>query len=173
MKGIVDVLSGFAGLTTSRREECIAEVRHLVIAGANINECNRLGETPIIISARCGSPKLLQLLLVESNLGSDADINAQDHELGFTALHWASYNGDLEIVRMLTDAGANVNLRTDTGETPLLLAEHYRRYEPIVQHLAKCEALLHMQDNFVIDTARSVVSLEAQREMEQIPTEVA
>ncbi|XP_053961015.1 DNA-binding protein RFXANK [Anastrepha ludens] len=42
--------------------------------------------------------------------------------LGFTALHWAAYYGQLAAVRLLVDAGANVNAEAPEMVTPLLLA---------------------------------------------------
>lgn len=39
-----------------------------------------------------------------------------------TALHWATVNGDLETARILVQAGADLNARDSTGETPLDVA---------------------------------------------------
>ncbi|CAD6997462.1 DNA-binding protein RFXANK [Ceratitis capitata] len=41
---------------------------------------------------------------------------------GFTALHWASYYGQLATARLLVDTGANVNAEAPEMVTPLLLA---------------------------------------------------
>lgn len=41
---------------------------------------------------------------------------------GFTALHWASAGGYADLVRLLIEAGANVNHRARDGTTPLMLA---------------------------------------------------
>jgi ankyrin repeat protein len=41
---------------------------------------------------------------------------------GMTALHWAAYHDDLEIVELLVRAGANVNAASRYGVTPLSLA---------------------------------------------------
>ena len=50
------------------------------------------------------------------------DINAA-HGDGATALHWAAYNDDLDMVKILLAAGANVKAATRDGAiTPLFMA---------------------------------------------------
>ena len=52
--------------------------------------------------------------------GADPDAAHGD---GMTALHWAAEHGDLEIVELLVDAGADVEARTRLGShTPLHVA---------------------------------------------------
>ena len=43
-------------------------------------------------------------------------------EDGFTALHLASLNGSVEVVGVLMGAGAKVDARDNSGQTPLHLA---------------------------------------------------
>jgi ankyrin repeat protein len=45
-------------------------------------------------------------------------VNAQEKD-GWTSLHWAAFKGRLEIVQVLLNQGANVNLETEGGETAL------------------------------------------------------
>ena len=42
---------------------------------------------------------------------------------GWTALMFAAMHGNTEIAKMLIDAGADVNIKTKDGETPLQRAE--------------------------------------------------
>lgn len=49
-------------------------------------------------------------------------INARDRN-GWTALHWASVYGYKDMVKFLLEAGADVELRTKEGDTPLALVE--------------------------------------------------
>jgi ankyrin repeat protein len=51
-------------------------------------------------------------------LQSGADARAQSPD-GTTALHWAIYHGDVELVGRLIDAGADVNVANEYGSTPL------------------------------------------------------
>jgi len=58
---------------------------------------------------------------VRALLGKHVDVNAPEAD-GATALHWAAYEEDAEIVDLLLAAGANVNAATDLQITPLYLA---------------------------------------------------
>jgi ankyrin repeat protein len=58
----------------------------------------------------------IKTLLREGN-----GVNATQPD-GMTALHWAAYHDDLEIVELLVRAGANVNAASRYGVTPLSLA---------------------------------------------------
>jgi len=54
-------------------------------------------------------------------LRKKADVNAPQAD-GMTALHWAAYQDDLEMVTLLVRAGANVKAPNRYGVTPLSLA---------------------------------------------------
>src|SRR5262249_5658628 len=59
---------------------------------------------------------------VQSLLKQKADVNVAQGD-GNTALHWAAYRDDIEMVRTLVQAGANVKAKTRLGDvTPLHLA---------------------------------------------------
>ena len=58
---------------------------------------------------------------VRSLLKQRVDVNAAEAD-GATALHWAAYHGDLEIVNALIAAGARVDRVNDLSITPLALA---------------------------------------------------
>jgi ankyrin repeat protein len=51
----------------------------------------------------------------------DLPLNSIDRK-GYTALHWASANGHLPVVKALVEAGATVDLQDEQGCTPLHLA---------------------------------------------------
>jgi ankyrin repeat protein len=57
-------------------------------------------------------------------LGANLD---WQNEVGSTPLHWAAGRGDIEIVRMLIDAGANV--QSNIGYTPLHVAAEWGSVE--------------------------------------------
>lgn len=70
--------------------------------------------------------------LAELDRGADAKERSAD---GTTALHWAIYNDDVELVARLLKAGADPNVANDYGSTPLGEAA-------VVAHTAVIKALL-------------------------------
>jgi len=92
-------------------------------AGADLKSTNRYGGTALIPAAHHGHPETVKVLL--------ATAIDKDHvnRLGWTALLEAVILGDgsptyIEIVRMLVDAGANVNIADREKVTPL---QHAKR----------------------------------------------
>src|SRR5437667_7238386 len=61
-------------------------------------------------------------VLVQSLLKQKVDVNEAQGD-GNTALHWAAYRDDVDMARLLIQAGANANVKTRLGDvTPLQLA---------------------------------------------------
>ena len=58
---------------------------------------------------------------VQRLLKAGADVNGAQAD-GATALHWAAYNGDVELTRVLLKAGAKTGVANRNGSTPLWLA---------------------------------------------------
>jgi len=88
------------------------------------------GVTPIQIAARHGQTEMAALLY-----GLNADLEARDLEHGCTALGWAAYSGQAEMVELLVRFGANVN---DTC-CPLRLATNQGHPE-VAKILKRCGA---------------------------------
>jgi len=57
-------------------------------------------------------------------ISGGADVNELSVD-GTTALHWAVYRKDLELVQMLLAEGANPNIRNDYGATPMSVASEH------------------------------------------------
>jgi uncharacterized protein len=92
-------------------------------AGADLKSTNRYGGTALIPAAHHGHPEAVRILL--------ATAIDKDHvnKLGWTALMEAVILGDggpthTEILRLLVEAGANVNIADRDGVTPL---QHAKR----------------------------------------------
>jgi dTDP-4-amino-4,6-dideoxygalactose transaminase len=51
-----------------------------------------------------------------------ADVNAKESKRGQTALMWAAAEGNVEVVKALIEAGADIHARLASGYTPLLFA---------------------------------------------------
>lgn len=89
---------------------------------------------------------------VRALLTSGEDVNAAQGD-GMTALHWAARRGDLDVVKMLLAAGANVRATTRLGNyTPLLMASQ-------TGHAAVIEALAAAGADAKAPTASGVTPL--------------
>ena len=94
-------------------------VRMLVDNGADIHVEDNQGRTPLhrvsetksFSGENCSG---IAQLLIEHG----ADVNTR-HENQATILHLASYQGQLQLVRILVDRGANINAKDNLDQTPL------------------------------------------------------
>ena len=78
---------------------------------------------------------------VKKELKKGADINAIEKEEGLNALIMASsVNRNCEIIKMLIDAGANVNSKTKNGRTVLMMAAAFNPNPEVVKLLIKAGA---------------------------------
>lgn len=65
---------------------------------------------------------------------------------GWTFLHWAAFNGHIDIVKLLIEKHANVNVTDKHGRTPLYLSLRYG-YEDIVETLLEHGAINKLDIN--------------------------
>jgi ankyrin repeat protein len=123
-----------------------AAVRSLIAQGVNVNELD--SDAPLVIAAYKGYAEITRLLLeagadvaaVDPGMKATAlhaasyagrvetaklliqyhiDIDKQGPFNGYTALHDAIWQNNVEVARVLIDAGANLSLKSHSGETPL------------------------------------------------------
>lgn len=78
----------------------------LIDAGANVNQKDTWGKTPICYASRLG---LIQV--VSKLIDKGANVNARTFKTGFTPLHEAAEQGHAEIITLLLSAGANPSAR--------------------------------------------------------------
>ncbi len=98
----------------------------LISSGAKVNEAANDGMTPFLQSTLGVSSGKVPIEMCELLRKKGANINAslqRKSAMGWTALHYAVVNGDIELVRYLIKHGANVNKATGEGSTPLYLAK--------------------------------------------------
>lgn len=120
--------------------EGLVEILKLVIdAGPNTKLYNRYGGTPLIPAGEHGHLEVASELLTRT----DVDVN-HVNDLGWTALMEAIVLNDggkrqQEMVQLLIDYGADVNLADFEGKTPLYRAKE-RGYEEIVRILENAGA---------------------------------
>jgi len=91
----------------------LLDARAPMLSISNNNEAN----LPINAAA-AGRRNAVVRLLVENGCPPDARAS----ERGYTALHLAANNGNVELIEFLLQSGADRTLKTGTGETPFDLA---------------------------------------------------
>lgn len=120
--------------------EGLLDILKLTIeAGADTKLTNRFGGTALIPAAERGHVEIVQELLTRT----DVDVNHVNN-LGWTALLEAIILGEggprhTEVVRLLVEAGADVNLADANGVTPLAHARQHG-YRQMIEILQKAGA---------------------------------
>ena len=114
--------------------------RALVEAGGDVNKLDSGGFTALHHASEYGLTEGVRYLCVERG----ADVNKSTTGWGNTPLTLASRNGNVEAVRVLLEAGADVNKRDSEGRTPLYIAlvAEFWYPEQRYQDKAKVAALL-------------------------------
>lgn len=131
------------------RDEDIDVVKALLNFGADVNAKGQFGQTPILTATVVGNIPILELLLdrggdltmINDNklsalhiavqqewprtvrwlLNKGLDINALDSTLS-TPLHWAAFDGNIPMVKLLIGRGAKIDIRNDESHTPFEIA---------------------------------------------------
>eukprot|EP00960_Hanusia_phi_P028212 747261-Hanusia_phi.AAC.2 len=117
-------------------EDNIEFIQHAQIAELLSVE-EQTGNSTLISAAEGGSERCTAFLLSLNNPKIDVDAPGL---MGNTALHRACRRGHANIVRMLIDAGADVNRANSKLQFPLHVAAFYRQ-RACVEDLLKCERI--------------------------------
>lgn len=120
-------------------DNSLATTKVLLKSGANVNAKADDGMTALIQCVFGILSKKVTTDVLDLLLKNGANINAAligTDTPGWTALLFASINGDYDLVNYLIRHGANVNHTSDQGATPLSLAKQ-EKYDSIVQLLKK------------------------------------
>ena len=104
-------------------DDRVACIKLLIDAGANLEAVDLNGHTPLQFAANFANAEIVSLLL-----DAGANVNAVS-DLGSTALHLAA----LDCVEVLLAAGADINVRDNSGRTPFdnALSSDERRTWPL------------------------------------------
>jgi ankyrin len=102
----------------------VESIKKLLAGGADVNAKNKGGYTALHLAAKRG-----QAAAAAALLEAKADIGLASKS-GKTALHYvAYYNGNLDLAKVLLDAGAAVNAKDGKNKTPLDYALSKKRTE--------------------------------------------
>jgi len=134
----VDKVEDSEILKASRNCDADKEITFLIENGANINDKDQIGQTPLIVATQNGCKKIVELLI-----GAGADIHERN-DFGHSAIITAAQENQLEIAQFLIESGADVNARDAEGETPYTYALqiHRGKRTPLSDLFLK-----HMTDN--------------------------
>ena len=72
-------------------------------------------------------------MLMQKSMELNIELNGRDNNKGWTAFHWACFNGSSKIVEMLLQKSGNLNIDLtaigNNGRTGFQLAKEYGRTE--------------------------------------------
>ena len=113
-------------------EKNLEGIKAAVESGEDINAINEFDQkqqTPLLRAISYGYMDPVYVEIAKYLIEQGAEINHQDSD-GFTALHYAAKNGHIDVVKMLLNKGASINVYPDEtkfykGETPLRSACSY------------------------------------------------
>lgn len=110
-------VTGLHDLHTIATRGTAAEVQPCLDAGADVNEPNRVGYTPLTIAASRGNVEITRALLE-----AGADVSCTD-AVGTTALGAAVMSrAPLDVISLLLEHGADAHRPNHRGQSPLDLA---------------------------------------------------
>ncbi len=128
-----------SGLLEASQKGYTDGVQLLIKAGADLNQGNDNGATPLYMASQNGRAEAVEILIQ-----AGADLN-QGTDDGATPLYIASQEGHNKVVAILVKAGADLNQGYD-GATPLYIASHKGLVE-VVETLVKAGADLNQGHN--------------------------
>lgn len=96
----------------------------MVKNNANIDTKNIFDETPVMVAAYADAVECLKLLLEKG-----ADIGATSSIHRYTAIHYAVMNGKVNSLKLLLSNTEHIEIRDQTGQTPLMMASLYEEID--------------------------------------------
>ena len=90
----------------------------------------------------CDADSIFKLLTHDSHL-----INCADHIFGYSAMHWAAKKGRCDVIAMLATSGAIIDLRSNSGLTPLHIATQNGKWNAVEILILELDADIRARDN--------------------------
>lgn len=126
----------------------------LINAGASIDAQNDEDLTPLMIAILNGFVSAVMILI-----DAGASLDLVDRPIGYTALHYAVLFGGSEILNLLIDNGAALNVQDNEGKTPLFHAAE-------IGDAISLQKLIHMGANIHIRDRNHRTPLSIARDMQ-------
>lgn len=114
-------------LAYAARKGDLAEIKHQLQKGEDVNEMDDRGRTPLQYAVNSRNAAATRLLLEN---GANPDI--KDSRTGETPLHWAVRSGDLEITRLLAPRMKHINAVDKEDVTAADIAALLKRTSDVV-----------------------------------------
>lgn len=143
-------MPAFASMTKDKRMNLADEiiynrptnVERLLKRGADVNEIDDYGFTPLIEAAIANNENMAELLITHGAKVNEPDVT------GGTALHWGVENNNLSLCRLLLKQGANPNAYTNYGQ-PILVKPLLRRQQDLKELLYQHGANLTFARDYI------------------------
>lgn len=123
-------------------QEDDAQVQALLHVGADVNQIDEYGFTPLIEAAIADNMHIARMLLT-----AGADVSLQD-SVGSTALHWAAENNNIKLAKLLLTQGANPNAYNLAGQ-PVLVMPLLRKQQAMKKLLQSAGANLDFAQDYI------------------------
>jgi ankyrin repeat protein len=124
----------------------ISIVESFLGKGANLSLIDDDGRTALHLAANIAERSIAEALLERAfALSLDSLLDTEDAE-GNTALHLATESGDVEVISLLADQGADLSHLNKAGQLPLHIAAMYG-YEKVVSFLLKIGSPIKTDNN--------------------------
>ncbi|XP_045193996.2 ankyrin-3-like [Mercenaria mercenaria] len=115
-------------------------VTYLLENNADVQISDNVGITPLYTAINCRNERVVRLLI---GAECDVDIGSQDH----TPIFLATRTGQLNIVKMLCDAGCRKNVSNKYGVTPVYEAA-LKGHEAVLEYLLEVECSPNIVDMY-------------------------
>jgi hypothetical protein len=135
-------------LTRAVTKGSIKEIKALIETGANVNACDKSGETLLHNASYECKPEAVIMLL-----NSGADLDACEVESGVRPLHKAAQKGCVKVCELLIRRGAEMNAQTHDGATALHLAA-------LAGHAELVSLLLKYNANHILQDVQGRTALQ-------------